>query len=259
MLRARIAAPANSIVLPVPPAVPIRPITASTMSLALQPARQRAVDLHEQVLRLPGEQRLRGQHVLDLARADAVRERAEGAVRRGVRVAADDRHARQRRALLGPDHVHDALAPVEEGEVRRRADGADVRVQCRHLLARDRVDDAVVAPLPARGRRVVVGRGDDRTHPPRLAPCQPQPFEGLRARHLVHQVAVDVEHRRAIGLGVDDVVVPQLVVQGAGGHGGGWACEPVIVADSATGPRSARASPDNPRNRGVAASAHRPR
>ncbi len=37
MLRARIALPPNSIVLPLPPAVPILPMMASTMSFAVQP------------------------------------------------------------------------------------------------------------------------------------------------------------------------------------------------------------------------------
>jgi hypothetical protein len=41
---------------------------------------QLAFDPHQQVLGLLREQRLRGEHVLDLARADAVRQRAEGAV-----------------------------------------------------------------------------------------------------------------------------------------------------------------------------------
>ena len=49
------------------------------------------------------KQRLRGQHMLDLARADAVRERAEGTRGwMGMRVAADDGHARQRGAACGP-------------------------------------------------------------------------------------------------------------------------------------------------------------
>jgi hypothetical protein len=47
--------------------------------------------------------------VLDLGRADAEGQRAEGAMRRGVAVAADDGHARQGEALLRPDDVHDAL------------------------------------------------------------------------------------------------------------------------------------------------------
>jgi hypothetical protein len=47
--------------------------------------------------------------VLDLGRADAERQRAEGAVRRRVAVAADDRHPRLRQPLLGADDVHDPL------------------------------------------------------------------------------------------------------------------------------------------------------
>ena len=72
--------------------------------------RQLAVDAHQHVLGLALDQRLRGQHMLDLGGADAVRQRAEGAVRRGVAVAADDGHARQREALLRADDVDDALA-----------------------------------------------------------------------------------------------------------------------------------------------------
>jgi hypothetical protein len=54
-------------------------------------------------------ERLGGEHVLDLAGADAEGERAEGPVRRCVGVAADDRHPRLGDAQLGSDHVHDAL------------------------------------------------------------------------------------------------------------------------------------------------------
>ncbi len=60
--------------------------------------------------RLVLDHALRRQHVLDLARADPERERAERAVRGGVRVAAHDRHARLGDAQLGADHVHDPLA-----------------------------------------------------------------------------------------------------------------------------------------------------
>ena len=37
----------------------------------------------------------------------------------------------------------------------------------------------------------------------------------------MHQVAVDVEHGGAVGFDVHGVLVPQLVVQGACGHGVG--------------------------------------
>ena len=56
--------------------------------------RQLAVDHRAHVLRFGLDQRLRRQHVLDFRGADAVGERAEGAVRRGVAVAADDASCR---------------------------------------------------------------------------------------------------------------------------------------------------------------------
>ena len=75
--------------------------------------RQLAVDDDAHVLGFRLDQRLRRQHMLDLGRADAMRERAEGAVRRGMAVAADDGRARQGEALLRPDDMDDALAAVE--------------------------------------------------------------------------------------------------------------------------------------------------
>jgi hypothetical protein len=47
---------------------------------------------------------------------------------------------------------------------------------------------------------------------------QLQPFEGLRARHFMQQMTVDIEDRGAVLFRVDDVRVPQLVVESLG-HG----------------------------------------
>ncbi len=188
---------------------------ASTTSFARDAGPERAFDAHQHVLGLLLQHRLRGQHVLDLGGADAEGQRAERTVRAGVRIAAHHRHPGQRRALLRADHVDDALALVEEREVRGGAALADVRVERDDLLTRDRVVDAIEPLVPVGGRRVVVGGRDDRRHPPRLASGQSQTFERLRTRDFVHQVTVDVQHRRAIRLGVHDVFVPQLVVQRA--------------------------------------------
>jgi hypothetical protein len=187
---------------------------ASTRSLALQPRGSAPPTRHQHVPGLLGQQRLGGEHVLDFAGADAVRQRAEGAVRRGVGVAADDRHARQRRALLRADHVDDALAKVVHLELGD-AVAVAVAVQRVDLQARDRVRDAVGAI----GRRyVVVTHRQVGRQSPDLAAGQVQALEGLRARHLVHQVPVDVEDSRPVVFGVDDVLVPDLVVQRAA-HG----------------------------------------
>src|SRR5271157_4475125 len=51
--------------------------------------------------------------MLDLGGADAVGERPERAMGRGVAVAADDRRPRQGEALLRPDDVDDSLAGIE--------------------------------------------------------------------------------------------------------------------------------------------------
>ena len=85
---------------------------ARMMSLAVDAGGQLAVDRDRQRLRARLRQRLRGQHVLDLAGADAEGQGPEGAVGGGVAVAAHDRHAGQRAALLGADHVHDALVRI---------------------------------------------------------------------------------------------------------------------------------------------------
>ena len=50
--------------------------------------------------------------MLDFRRADAVRQRAEGAMGGGVAVAADDGRAGKRKTLFGADDVDDALAAV---------------------------------------------------------------------------------------------------------------------------------------------------
>ena len=59
-------------------------------------------------------------------------------VRRGVRIAADDGHAGQRRTVFGPDHVHDALARVIQREVRDAAP--------RHVLAELQQPDLIQRP-----------------------------------------------------------------------------------------------------------------
>jgi hypothetical protein len=71
------ALPPNSITEPVPPAVPILPITASTRSLAVTPRGQHALGADQERLRLLLHQALGGEHVLDLGSADAERERRE--------------------------------------------------------------------------------------------------------------------------------------------------------------------------------------
>ena len=150
--------------------------------------------------------------MLDLGRADAVRQRGKRAVRAGVRVATDHRHARQRGALLGPDDVHDALAAVGNVEVGQTI-LAGVVTQRLDLQTGHRIGDAF---LTAGGGHVVVHHRQVGIQAPRRAVCLLQALEGLRTGDLMQQVTVDVQQAAAIGFLTDDMSVPQLVVKGTG-------------------------------------------
>ena len=98
-----------------PPSVVIWPMRYRIRSFAVTPRPSVPSTRSSSVLGLRLQQRLRGQHVLDFARADAEGQGAERAVRRRVAVAADDRHARLRVAQLGADDVDDALRGRRRG------------------------------------------------------------------------------------------------------------------------------------------------
>ncbi len=203
--RARIASPAYSMTWPVPPAVPISPMMARMMSLAVTPSPQRAVDEHAHVLRFRLDQRLRREHMLDFRRADAMRQRAESAMRRGMAVAADDGRARQGEALLGTDDMDDALADVVLVEI------FDAEILG---IGGERLDLHAalgIVDCPSSGRWSAHCDRRRRASSAARAPCvrQPQPFEGLRGRHLMDEMAVDIEEARAVVLAIDQMVVPR--------------------------------------------------
>ena len=112
--------------------------------------------------------------------------------------------------------MNDALARMLERKISQRPLFADVGIQRIDLQASDGIVNCrrTLGLVPVVGRRVVVGRGDDGTDPPRLAACQLEPFESLRAGDFVHQMPVDVDQGRAVGLFVHHVALPQLVVKG---------------------------------------------
>ncbi len=151
--------------------------------------------------------------MLDLAGADAERERAERAVGRGVAVAADDRDARHGQAQLGTDDVDDALLDVAQ-RMEPNAELGAVGAQRVDLGAADRVVDGDVATDARGGGHVVVLGGDRQVGTTDAPPGQPQAVERLRARHLVDEVQVDVEQVRLVaGPLAHDVRVPQLLGQ----------------------------------------------
>ncbi len=159
-------------------------------------------------------QGLRRQHMRHLRRPDAEAQRPEGAVGRGVGIAADDREAGQRQALLGGEDVDDALRPVVEAEMPDAVPAGIVGER------RDHVGDLGIGdrPVAVAGGDVVVGDREGQFRPADLAAGMVEHAEGVE-RALVQQVPVDGEERLAVGAGRHDVGVPDLVEEGAGLRG----------------------------------------
>jgi hypothetical protein len=158
-------------------------------------------------LRLALREGLGREHVLDLGRPDPERKRPEGAVRRGVAVAADDRHAGLRDPELRADDVDDAL-PAAAGRVEGDAELLAVSPQSVELGPRERVADR-----PLLGGDVVVHRRDGEVGAPHAATCQPQALEGLRRGHLVDEVQIHVEQSRLARRLRHDMALPDAVEQ----------------------------------------------
>ena len=153
--------------------------------------------------------------MLDLGGADAVRQRAERAMGGGMAVAADDSGAGQRKALLGADHVDDALALVELVEILD-AEFPGVLGHHPHLLDAFGIGIGLGA---IGGRDVVVDDGQRLLRRAHLAPGLTQALEGLRRGHLVDEMAVDIEQAGAVIGFVNQMIVPDFVVQrGRFGH-----------------------------------------
>ncbi len=176
------------------------------MSLEVTPGLSVPVDVDLVGLQRALQQGLRGQHHLHLAGADAEGEGPEGAVRGGVRVTADDGHARLRQPQFRADDVHDAL-PVRAEGVQRDAELPAVARELGQLEAGLLVEDGQGAVV---GRRAVVRGGDGALRVAHGQAAASKTFEGLWAGDLVDELEVDSEDRGSPGLLEDDVVVPDL-------------------------------------------------
>ena len=82
--------------------------------LGIHAGRQASVHIDATDLRLADGHCLRRQHVADLAGPDSESDRAEGAVRGSVRIAAGDGRSGLRNSLLGTDDMDDALPSARE-------------------------------------------------------------------------------------------------------------------------------------------------
>src|SRR5262249_50304071 len=84
--------------------------------------------------------------------------------------------------------------------------------------------DAALLVLDAlravRGRQVVIDDGQSLARRPKLAPGHAQTLKGLRARYLMHQMAVDIEDACAVGEAGGHVDGEDLVIEGLGRRAG---------------------------------------
>src|ERR1035437_5932258 len=149
-----------------------------------------AVDLHAERLGLALQQSLRGQDHFDLARPASERPRPEGAVCRGVGVAADDGHARLRQPHLRPDDVDDA-ARRRAAAVERDAELAAVFLDLGVLPAGQFMQDR--QRQIRRGDRMVRG-GDGLAGLADLRATSAQAGERLGAGDLMNEVKVNREN-----------------------------------------------------------------
>ena len=108
--------------------------------------------------------------------------------------------------------MDDALACAKQRHIGDTELG-DVPLERGHLDPAFRLRDR---PVTEFGRNIVVGDRDSRLRPPDPAPRFAQAFECLRARYLVHEMAVDIEEDVfAAGRG-HDMRVPDFLEDRAG-------------------------------------------
>src|SRR5215471_14437305 len=152
----------------------------------------------------------------DLGGADAEGVSTEGAMARGMAVAAYDQQAGERKALLGTDHVHDSLARIRKPKQGDAVLGGVFLEGTHHARDLGIVDDA---PRAAR-RDIMIGDSEGETWlgDPRAARLE---LAESVERSLMHVMAVDPQQRLAVIAPHDLVGRPQLVEQGQRlAHGG---------------------------------------
>ena len=155
------------------------------------------------------DEALRRENVLDFARADAKSERAEGAVRGSVAVAADDGLSGLRDAEFRADDVDDALifaVHVEQTNARFAA----ILFESFKLEAGIRVHDGEGA---AGGGHGVIHYSEGEIGAADFAAFGFESGEGLRGSALVDEVAVNIDERWFAGFLMNEVGIPDFFVE----------------------------------------------
>jgi hypothetical protein len=235
--------------------------------------RQPPVEAHLHAARPRTHQRLRGHRMFAFGGTDAPGQRAQAADGAGVAVGTDQRDAWQRNALLGRDHVHDALARVvkvdqsQPGSARAQAEFADEGLAAG--------EERAFAAL-GKGVDDVVHRAEHQLrmgHPPSR---RGQPGQQRRAGALVQEDAVDEKQRALVVKFGHDMRIPDAVDHGlrcvdarglgtgcSGTHARHSACRPMATTvhrplHSAAGPRAGCRCPTTRRPRCSPAARLRP-
>ena len=176
--------------------------------------RKLALEPHAHGLGPTLDQRLRRQHMRQLARSDAEGERAQPAMGAGMAVAADDQAARQAQAQFGPDDMNDALAGLVDIE---QPDAGWPRFR-----------PATPPAAPARSCWCRRGHARSRSRDPAsrrsVRDCEPARLRFLRSSRprepaeIVQQMTVDMQQIGILAEASDDMLVPDLGQQGAAGR-----------------------------------------
>src|SRR5688500_19311089 len=125
----------------------------------------------------------------------------------GVAVAADDRHTRLRETLLGTDDVNDSLTGIIQTE-EAYPELLAIFLELPELNGGLGVENLQTSSRTWRGRRRVIHRRQRKIRPAHARAAAPQLGERLRGRHFVHEMEVDVQHRRiTLGLGTHEMLV----------------------------------------------------
>ena len=109
--------------------------------------------------------------------------------------------------------MDDALAFGQKGEIGSRSKLTNVGIQRHDLFFAGGIGNAVVAQFPPRCGCVVVGSGHNGADAPDFSTRLAQTFKSLRAGDFMYEMAIYVQNGRAVFFGMDDVFVPEFVVE----------------------------------------------
>ena len=163
-----------------------------------------------------GHQRLGRQYMLYLTGTNTVGQAGQGTVGGGVGVPTDDGHAGHHSTLFRRHHMHNALAHIANPEFGD-PEFTGIVLQGLHLNPRGVIGD-VGGTLERRCRHVVINGGHTGTGPPRLTARQTQAFKRLGRGHLMDDLAINIDQRRAIFALGNEVGFPQFVIEGLACH-----------------------------------------